>query len=123
MNQLSDDEIKLAHRNTLLASIAIARGMEWNNTELVESTTQEVIANEPNAIAKKLLGLMTSPTDIETVESILNVITRVPDYENLVQHARATLEKDGVILPESAKLITLKTGTPEWFRKMMGLFA
>lgn len=119
---MSNNDKSLTHRDILLASIANARGMEWNGTELVEAATLQLITNDPNSVAKKLLGLMTTASDIDTVETILNVITRVPDYDKLVESARDTLEQDGVILPESTKLITLKAGTPEWFRKMMGLF-
>jgi hypothetical protein len=111
---------KEEHKQILLSSIAEAKELEWSTEHgLVDSETQEVIAVEPNDIAKKLLGQMTSEKDLATVESILNVVTRLPNYDKLVESARKTLAEENVTLPESAKLESYQTGTPGWFRRMM----
>ena len=111
---------KGAHRHILLASIAKSKGMKWSfQNGLVNRETNEVITKDPNEIAKKLLGQMAGPKDLVSVEAILNVITKLPNYNELVADARDTLAKDGVELPESAKLESYQTGTPSWFRKMM----
>ena len=111
---------KGAHRHILLASIAKTKGMKWSfQNGLVNRETNEVISKDPNEIAKKLLGQMAGPKDLASVEAILNIITKLPNYTELVADARETLGKDGVELPESAKLESYQTGTPSWFRKMM----
>ena len=111
---------KGAHRHILLASIAKAKGMKWSfQNGLVNRETNEIITKDPNEIAKKLLGQMASPKDLESVEAILNVVTRLPDYETLVADARETLAKDGVELPKAAQIESHQTGTPAWFRRMM----
>lgn len=113
-------DYKGAHRHILLASIAKAKGMKWSfQNGLTNRESSELISKDPNEIAKKLLGQMTSAKDLATVESILNVVQRLPDYDNLVADARETLGKEGVTLPESAKLESHATGTPSWFRRMM----
>lgn len=113
-------QYKGAHRHILLASIAKSKGMKWSfQNGLMNRETNDIITKDPNEIAKKLLGQMAGPKDLESVESILNVITRLPNYNELVADARETLAKDGVELPESAKLESYQTGTPSWFRKMM----
>lgn len=111
---------KGSHRHILLASIAKAKGMKWSfQNGLINRETNEVIAREPNEIAKKLLGQMTTEKDLDSVNSILKVIMKMPNYEELVAEARETLAKDGVELPKAAQLESHATGTPAWFRRMM----
>lgn len=111
---------KGSHRHILLASIAKAKGMKWSfQNGLTNRENGELISKDPNEIAKKLLGQMASPKDLASVESVLNVVKRLPDYETLVADARETLGREGVTLPESEQLESYQTGTPAWFRKMM----
>lgn len=111
---------KEEHKHILISSIAEAKELEWSTEYgLVDKESQEVIAVEPNEVAKKLLGQMTTEKDLATVESILNVVTRLPNYDKLVETARKTLAEENLTLPESAKLESHQTGTPSWFRRMM----
>lgn len=111
---------KGAHRHILLASIAKSKGLKWSfQNGLVNRETNDIITKDPNEIAKKLLGQMANPKDLESVESILNIITKLPNYEGLVADARETLAKDGVELPKAAQIESVATGTPGWFRKIM----
>ena len=113
-------DYKGAHRHILLASIAKAKGLKWSfQNGLSNRETGELISKDPNEIAKKLLGQMTTVKDLATVESILNVIMKLPNYEELVADARDTLAKDGVELPHAATMESYQTGTPSWFRRMM----
>jgi len=107
------------HRDKLLSSIAEAKGFNYNNGKLTDTTTGAVAATEAHEISKMLLGQMTTEKDIATVESILNVITRLPNYESLVKGARSTLAEDGVNLPEQSNIESYQTGTVAWFRRMM----
>ena len=110
---------KGAHRHILLASIAKAKGMKWSfQNGLVNRETNEVITKDPNDIAKKLLGQMTGPKDLASVESILDVILKLQNYDELVADARETLAKDGVELP-LRKMAEFKEGTANWFRNII----
>lgn len=111
---------KGAHRHMLLSSIAKAKGMKWSfQNGLVNRETNEIITKDPNEIAKKLLGQMASAKHLESVESILDVIMKLPNYDELVADARESLAKDGVELPKKAQIESYQTGTPSWFRRMM----
>lgn len=109
----------LQHRDSLLSSIAEAKGFVFSDGELVNAKTGAVAAVEAHEIAKMLLGQMTTEKDIATVESILNVITKLPNYDTLVKGARATLAEDGVTLPDARSIESRQTGTVAWFRRMM----
>lgn len=113
-------DYKGAHRHILLASIAKAKGMKWSyQNGLTNRENGELISKEPNEIAKKLLGQMTTPKDLASVDSILNVIMKLPNYDELVADARETLAKDGVELPKAPQIESYQTGTPTWFRRML----
>jgi len=110
---------KGAHRHVMLASIAKTKGMKWSfQNGLVDRETNQVITKDPNEIAKKLLGQMATPKDLETVESIINVIKKLPNYEELVADARETLGREGVELPESV-VETAQFGSGTWFRNIL----
>ena len=76
--------------------------------------------NDWNQIAKQLLGQTATVKDIRSVDTILNYIKKLPNYEELVAGARETLGKQGITLPENTiSFESAMTGTPAWFRKMM----
>jgi hypothetical protein len=113
-------EYRGVHRHQLLSSIARARGMKWSaNSGLMSGDGKDLISKDPNEIAKKLLGQMAGPKDIASVEDIINVVKKLPNYEELVARAREDLAKDGVQLPEAVQIESYQTGTPSWFRRMM----
>lgn len=107
------------HRDSLLSSIAEAKGYKYSDGRLSDVETNEVVAVESHEISKILLGQMTTEKDIATVESILNVITKLPNYDTLVKGAKSALAEDGVKLPEVNSIESLQTGTVAWFRRMM----
>ena len=107
-------------RRALLSKIAEQKGYTYstrNGLSLV--STGAVIGNNPNTVAKLLLGQLSTEKDIATTESIVNVIVRLTDYEQLVENIRPVLTAEGIILPTSPKIVSNQTGTPEWFRKLM----
>ncbi len=94
--------------------------MKWSaNSGLMSGDGKDLISKDPNEIAKKLLGQMAGPKDLASVEDIINVVKKLPNYEELVARAREDLAKDGVQLPEAAQIESYQTGTPSWFRRMM----
>ena len=114
-NQKNNDRDSWA-RNTLLASIAEGKGYCFSQGQLLEGGM--VIAEDANSIAKKLLGQMTTADHIASVDSILSVITKLYNYDQLIESAKPLLAERGIQLPESQNIESRKTGTVEWFKRM-----
>lgn len=113
-------ELKGSHRHIILASIAKAKGMKWSfQNGLINRENNEVITKDPNEIAKKVLGLSATAKNLEDPESILDYVSKLPNYEELIADARETLSKEGVDLPRPTQIESYATGTPAWFRRMM----
>lgn len=110
------------YRQELLASVAESKGYYYDNG-LVEKSSDNVVAVTEHEIAKVLLGQMTSEKDIATVESILSVISRLPNYDKLIESAKPDLLAAGFTVPKTEQIESYQTGTPGWFRRMMdGIF-
>jgi hypothetical protein len=107
----------------VLSSIARARGIKYSPKHgILNPQTDELLpnGNDWNQIAKVLLGQTATVKDIRSVDSILDFIKKLPNYEELVAGARETLGKQGISLPENTISFESKqTGTPAWFRRMM----
>jgi hypothetical protein len=99
-------------KHILLKSIAEAKGLKYDQEYGL--TDDDGVVQDEHHIAKRLLGQMTTEKDMATVESIVNVIIRLPNYEKLIEAARTELE-----LPYQPQLESHATGTPSWFRRMM----
>jgi hypothetical protein len=100
------------NKEILLSSIAEAKGLQYSSElGLVED---EISITDNNQIAKRLLGQMTSDKDLATVESIVNVIIKLPNYEKLIETARKELD-----LPRQNTIESFQIGTVAWFRRMM----
>jgi hypothetical protein len=107
-------------RRVLLTKIAEHKGYRYDPKKgLSDLQTGHFVTDNPNVIAKSLLGQMTNEKDIATMESIVAVISKLYNYEKLVEGARDLLKEEGLIIPEAQKLESYQTGTVEWFRKMM----
>ena len=119
---LPDSPYKGEHRHILLSSIARARGMKYSyKNGLVDPETDEVITKDPNKMAKDLLGQTATANDIKSVESIINYVKKLPNYDELVAAARETLGKQGVELPESRRLEHYTPNSPSWMRQIMDM--
>lgn len=109
-------------RTLLITAIAEAKGYHYSNG-LVDKENDQVVAITEHEIAKVLLGQMTEESDLATVESILAVLSKLPNFESLVENAREQLETAGYTVPKAAQIESHQTGTPGWFRRMMdGIF-
>lgn len=110
------------HRHILIASIAKAQGMKWSYLNgLVSRTTDEIITQDPNEIAKKILP-GASAKDLTSVESILNFVYKKykndpHKIEQLVGEAAATLaEHYGITLPmPNTPAVNENNDTDEYF--------
>jgi len=99
------------HRQLLLASIAKALGYKWSyKYGLVNRDTNEVVSQDPEVIAKTLIG--GTPEDLGSVETIIDKIKNRPDYEQLVHDAKMAFAKDKLTLPGA----TISEGTADWFK-------
>lgn len=110
------------HRHILLSSIARARGLKYSpKFGLVDPETNEPIAggDDWNKIAKDLLGLTATVKDIRSVDTIINYIKKLPNYDELVAAAKETLGKQGVSLPENKTIETFQPGSIGWMRQMI----
>jgi len=110
------------HRHILLSSIARARGMKYSpKNGLVDPETNEPVPNgdDWNVIAKQLLGQTSTVKDIRSVESIINYIKKLPNYEQLIAAAEETLGRSGIELPKKEALEHYTPGSPSWMRRIM----
>lgn len=110
------------HRHILLSSIARARGLKYSpKFGLVDPETNEPMSggDDWNKIAKELLGQTATIKDIRSVDSIIEYIKKLPNYEELVASARETLGKQGVELPENKFIETFQPGSIGWMRQMI----
>jgi hypothetical protein len=113
-------EYRGEHRHIVLSSIARARGMKYSpKNGLVDPETNEVVSDDWNTIAKQLLGQTATVKDIKSVDSIINYIKKLPNYEELIAAARETLGRSGVELPEANTLEHYTPNSPAWMRHIM----
>jgi hypothetical protein len=112
------------HRHIVLSSIARARGMKYSpKFGIVDPETNEPVpgGDDWNTIAKQLLGQTASVKDIRSVESIIDYIKKLPNYEELVAAARETLGRSGIELPQKEALEHYTPNSPSWMRKIMDI--
>ena len=88
---------------------------------MLDPDSNEVISNDWNVITKELLGQTATIKDIKTVDSIINYIKKLPNYEELVSAARGTLDKQGLELPTKEAFESYKPGSIGWMRSMIDL--
>jgi hypothetical protein len=122
MKKWKTETVEEYGRRVLLTSIAEQRGYRYDPKKgLTDLKTGHFVTDNLNVMAKNLLGQMTSAKDIETMESILTVVSKLYNYEKLVETARPLLDDHGIKLPESQKLESYQTGTIDWFRRLIGM--
>ena len=119
-----DSPYRGEHRHILLSSIARARGMKYSpKSGLVDPETNETVPNgdDWNVIAKQLLGQTATIKDIRSVESIINYIKKLPNYEELIAQAQETLERSGIELPKKEAVESFQPGSIGWMRQMIDI--
>lgn len=96
-----DSPFKGKHRHLMMASIAKAKGLMWSFQKgLVDRNTREVMTQNPTEIAHHLLGPNSNPNDLDTVESMYKIVSKLPDADKLLADAVAAFEKEGLTLPK-----------------------
>lgn len=113
MGGAAGSQFKGVHRNILMASLAKAQNMKFSpKFGLLDRATNEVITQDPDEIAQRLLGQGHKGKDLTSVETIIKSIKGRPEFEQLIADAKETFAKDNLVLPESSPL----PGTGAWFR-------
>lgn len=106
-------------RRVLLTKLAENKGYKYDPKKgLSDLQTGHFVTDNANVIAKSLLGQMTSEKDIATMESIVAVVSKLYNYDKLVEGTKELLSTEGLTIPEAQQLESYQTGTVEWFRKM-----
>ena len=124
LGSVADSPFRGEHRHILLSSIARARGLKYSpKFGLVDPDTNEPIpgGDDWNKIAKDLLGQTATVKDIRSVESIINYIKKLPNYEDLIAAAQETLGRSGIELPKKEAVESFQPGSIGWMRKMINL--
>ena len=116
--QYNDPEFKGGELFILYSSIAKALGLKFSPFEgkLVDRTTNEVVANNKDAVAKILLNPNATGADLASVKTILKALANDPRKEEKLAQAREDAKKNLIHLPESAP-----AGTPSWFRQIQNI--
>lgn len=103
-----DSKFKGAERNVMINSIAKSMGYKLNqNTGIVDRTTNELIADEPDEIARLLIGPRATRRDLDSVETIIAALAKDPKREEKLADVRQHFEKNGLNFPvmEGTELI------------------
>jgi hypothetical protein len=116
--QPSNSQYKGVHRTLLMASIAKALNMKLSyKNGLLDRATNDIITQDPDELARLLLGTGHDRRQLASVESIIKQIKERPDFEQLVSDAREAFARENMVLPESRPL----PGTGAWFRYMSNI--
>lgn len=110
------------HRHIVLSSIARAKNLKYSpKSGLVDPDSNEVISDDWNTIAKELLGQTATVKDIKSVDSIIEYIKKLPNYEELISAARETLGRYDIELPQKEAFESYKPGSIGWMRSIIDL--
>lgn len=97
-----DSEYKGASRNILINSLGKALGYKLNqNTGLMDRTTNELVTDDPNKIAKMLLNPQATVKDLRSVETILAALKNDPRRDAKLADFRDHMAREGTPIDES----------------------
>jgi hypothetical protein len=101
----ADSNYKGQDRNVLMNSIAKSMGYKLNQTAgLQDRTTNEIISNDPDAIAKILLNKSATRENLYSVESIVAALEKDPRRDDKLKDAREHFAREGVPFMEGMEL-------------------
>lgn len=116
--QYNDPEFKGGQLFIMYSSLAKAAGMKFSPFEgkLVNRETNELVADNKDAVAKILLNKNATGADLASVKSIMKALANDPRKEEKIAQAREDAKKGLIHLPESAP-----PGSSSWFRQLSNL--
>ena len=101
----ADSAYRGQDRNVLMNSIAKSMGYKLNQTAgLQDRATNEIISNDPDAIAKILLDRSATAEDLLSVESIVAALETDPKKDAKLKDAREHFAREGVPFMEDMQL-------------------
>ena len=101
----ADSNYKGQDRNVLMNSIAKSMGYKLNQTAgLQDRATNEIISNDPDAIAKILLNKTATRNDLHSVETIVRALDNDPKKDDKLKDAREHFAREGVPFMEGMEL-------------------
>ena len=117
--QYNDPEFKGGQLFIMYSSLAKALNLKFSPFEgkLVDRTTNEVVADNKDDVAKILLNPSATAADLASVKSIIKALANDPKKEEKLAQAKADATKGLITLPES-----IQPGSIIWFRTLANLF-
>ncbi len=109
---------KIDPKDTLLSSIAKAKDYTWAEGKLY-NLDNELVSEDTHEISKHLLGQSATYKNLDSVETIVDYIIKLPAYESLIKEA----QEAGISFPDKTTIEEYKPGTNAWFRRMIEMFA
>jgi hypothetical protein len=101
----ADSAYKGRERNVLMNSIAKSLGYKLNQVAgIADRSTNKIISNDPNAVAKLLLNKFATQADLASVETILSALEQDPARDAKLADFRAHMEREGLPFLESTEL-------------------
>ena len=92
-----DSRYKGRERNVLMNSIAKSMGYKLNqNAGIADRTTNKLISNDPDRVAKLLLNKTATRQDLASVESILQALSTDPKRDAKLADFKAHMEREGL---------------------------
>lgn len=93
---------KGALRNIMINSMAKSVGYKLNqNDGIADRTTNDIITDDPNAVARLLLNPTASAKDLYSVESIMRALKMDPKKDAKIADFRAHMEREGIPFDET----------------------
>jgi hypothetical protein len=93
----ADSQYKGRERNVLMNSLAKAQGYKLNQIAgIADRTTNEIISDDPDQVAKMLLTKTATRADLASVESILAALKNDPNRDNKLADFREHMKREGL---------------------------
>ena len=101
----ADSKYKGRERNVLMNSMAKSLGYKLNQIAgIADRNTDEIITDDPDAVAKMLLNRTATRQDLASVETILQALSTDPKREEKLADFREHMAREGLPFLESADL-------------------
>jgi len=101
----ADSKYKGRERNVLMNSMAKSMGYKLNQIAgIADRNTNEIITDDPDAVAKMLLNRTATRQDLASVETILQALSTDPQREQKLADFREHMKREGLPFLESADL-------------------
>jgi len=116
--QYEDPAFKGGQLFILYSSIAKALNLKFSPFEgkLIDRTTNKIVADDKDTVAKILLNKNASAADLANVNTIMKALANDPKKDAKLAQAREDAKKGLINLPESVQV-----GGPSWFRQLSGI--